>query len=230
MSEQTQTRMKYVRVTLDADGREDEIHPMFDLVLNAPYIERATAMHWSYSGEELGIMHYIEGDATAFRKDIAEIPEVLEYDLTLADEGAFYVYILDSMNDPLRTLFDIVDKSPVVILPPVEYAPDGMVSYAAFGPAREIQKAIDQFPDPIDATITEVGSMQAIPELTDSILSDRQQDAVTAALALGYYDIPREASYEEIAEEIGCAPSTAAEHIQKAESKILRSVFDAANS
>ena len=101
-------------MSLDAGGREAEIHPMYDLVVDASYIERTTAMHWNFSGDELGIMHYIEGDVEAFRADVESIQEVLDYELTLASEDAFYAYIRDATNEPLRELFGAVTRSPVV--------------------------------------------------------------------------------------------------------------------
>ena len=90
-------------MSLDAGGREAEIHPMYDLVVDASYIERTTAMHWNFSGDELGIMHYIEGDVEAFRADVESIQEVLDYELTLASEDAFYAYIRDATNEPTAT-------------------------------------------------------------------------------------------------------------------------------
>ncbi|WP_394296308.1 helix-turn-helix domain-containing protein [Natrinema versiforme] len=56
-------------------------------------------------------------------------------------------------------------------------------------------------------------------------LTERQRDTVKTALELGYYDIPKRATQEDIAAELNCAPSTAAEHLQKAESQILRAQF-----
>ncbi|MFC6975764.1 helix-turn-helix domain-containing protein [Halomicroarcula sp. GCM10025709] len=57
-------------------------------------------------------------------------------------------------------------------------------------------------------------------------LSDRQREAVEAALSLGYYDIPRTATHEAVADALDCAPSTAAEHLRKAESRVLHALFD----
>lgn len=217
--------MKHVRLTLDADGREAEIHPVYDVLANAPYIDRATATHWNFSGDELGIMHYVEGDAGAFRADIEAIPEVLDYELTPTGENAFYVYIRDATNEPLRELFGAVTRSPAVVIPPIEYAEDGTVSYSVFGPSAEIQAAIESIPVPIEVGIREVGSMRASPGMDETLLSDRQREAIDAAVSLGHYEIPREASYEDIAAAIGCAPSTAAEHLRKAEAKLLRSIL-----
>ncbi|WP_247002627.1 helix-turn-helix domain-containing protein [Halosolutus gelatinilyticus] len=215
--------MKHVRLTLDAGGREDEIHPMYDLLVNAPYVDRATAMHWNFTGEELGIMHYVEGDRKAFRGRIEAIEPVRSYELVPAGDAAFYAYIRDATTEPLRDVFELADRAPALVIPPVEYA-DGTVSYSIVGPPAEIQTAIDGLPEPIAVTVTEIGGIEAAPGVADSLLSERQRDAIEAALALGYYELPRSASHKQVANAIGCAPSTAAEHIRKAESKLLRSI------
>ncbi len=217
--------MKYVRLTLDANGREAEIHPMYDLLVNASYIDRATAMHWNYSGTELGIMHYIDGDPEAFSRDIDEIPEVIDYELTIGSERSFYAYVRDATNESLRAVFDQFDRGSVVSLPPIEYRADGTLAYSIVGPADAVSRAIEGIPEPIAVTVEEVGGLAAAPGVLEATLSDRQQEAIEAAVELGYYEIPREAGHEDVARAIGCAPSTAAEHLQKAESKLLRSVL-----
>ncbi|NEU57192.1 helix-turn-helix domain-containing protein [Halorussus sp. MSC15.2] len=55
--------------------------------------------------------------------------------------------------------------------------------------------------------------------------TERQQEAVETAVAVGYYDVPRTATHEDVAAELACAPSTASEHLRKAESKVLQSRF-----
>jgi predicted DNA binding protein len=59
----------------------------------------------------------------------------------------------------------------------------------------------------------------------DARLSERQREALAAGLELGYYETPREASQEDVADSLGCAPSTAAEHLQKAEATLARSAL-----
>ena len=217
--------MKHVRLTLDAGGREADIHPMYDVLANASYLTRATAMHWNFTGDELGIMHYVEGDAERFRADVESIPEVLEYELTPVDEGAFYVYIRDATNEPLRELLDTVTRGPVVVVPPLEYAVDGTVSFSVFGPSEEIQATVEHVSEVVPVEVRKVSGMSAVPGLSGTLLSERQREAVTAARSLGYYEVPRESTHEDVAEAIDCAPSTAAEHLRKAEAKVLGSIL-----
>ncbi|MEF8906631.1 MAG: helix-turn-helix domain-containing protein [Haloarculaceae archaeon] len=41
---------------------------------------------------------------------------------------------------------------------------------------------------------------------------------------MGYYDQPRATTHEEVAPQLGCAPNTASEHLQKAEAKLVNAV------
>ncbi|MFC6616215.1 helix-turn-helix domain-containing protein [Halopenitus salinus] len=52
-------------------------------------------------------------------------------------------------------------------------------------------------------------------------LTNRQQEVLDVAYELGYYDVPRTSSTEEIAAELGVDDSTVAEHLQRAEHNLL---------
>lgn len=217
--------MKHVRVTLDANGNEGEIHPMYDLMANAPYIETATLIDWNFSGDEFAVLQYTEGDIDRFHAALAEVPIVIDYELTRISERACYAYIRDETTEPQQELFGLIEGSSITVVSPVEYSQSGAASFSVFGPPAEIQTALDQMPDPIEVTVEQIGSMATTPGLLETELSDRQREAVEAALDTGYYEIPREASQSEVAERIGCAPSTAAEHLQKAETKLLKAIL-----
>jgi len=217
--------VQHVRVAITANGREGDIHPMYDLWANAPYIERSRALQWNFTGDALGILHYAEGDAAAFEAAVAEVPQVSGYELEPAGEDAFYVYIRDATTDPLRDLFGPITTGGVVVVPPIVYHPDGTVELSVFGPDEEVQAGVAEIPDPVEVTIRQVGGLTGTEVATESQVTDRQREAVEAALGLGYYDVPRTASHEDVADALDCAPSTAAEHLRKAESTVLRSVF-----
>ena len=218
--------MKHVGVRITAHGREAEIHPMYDLWANAPFVERATALQWNFTGDALGILHYAAGDADAFEAAVEEIPEVLGYDVVRAGEGAFYAYVRDATTDALGDLFGPITRGGLVVVPPIRYHEDGTVTLSLFGPDEEIQAAVGSVPDPVDATVEEVGGLAATAATVEARLSERQREAVAAAVDLGYYEVPREASHGDVAAAIDCAPSTAAEHLRKAESKLVTSVFE----
>ncbi|UTF53317.1 helix-turn-helix domain-containing protein [Natronosalvus rutilus] len=187
--------MKHVRVRITAHGREGEIHPMYDLWANAPFVDRAVALQWNFTGDALGILHYAVGDADAFEAAVADVPEVLDYDLVRDGVDAFYVYVRDDTTDALGELFDPVTQGGLVVIPPIRYREDGSVAFSIFGPDAEIQAAIEAVPDPIDVTVGGIGGLRATAPAVETRLSERQREAIRTAIELGYYEVPREADH-----------------------------------
>mgnify|MGYP000135609996 CR=1 FL=1 len=217
--------MKHVRARITADGREGDIHPMYDLWTNADFVERSDALQWNFTGDALGMLHYAIGDAEAFEVAVEDIPQVIGYELLPVGEDAFYVYVRDATTDALGELFGPITEGGLIVVPPIRYHEDGTVTFSLFGPDAEIQAAVEAVPDVVDVTIEAVGSLQATAQTGAAALSTRQREAITTAVEIGYYEIPRQASHEDVAEAIDCAPSTAAEHLQKAESTLISTIF-----
>lgn len=74
----------------------------------------------------------------------------------------------------------------------------------------------------------ELSEMTMEPQLDASQfladLTPRQRDALATAIGLGYYGTDRETTVEEIAAEMGIAPTTAWEHLARAESKVMTEI------
>ncbi|RYJ14025.1 helix-turn-helix domain-containing protein [Halogeometricum borinquense] len=217
--------MKHARVRLTAHGRERDIHPMYGVMTEASFVERATALQWNYTGDALGILHYVVGDADALETAMEDIPEVTGYDVARVDARSFYVYVRDATTGPLRELFAPVTSGGILVVPPVKYEPDGTVVFSMFGPDDELQEALTSVPSPIDVTIEAVGGLADTTAAVEGRLTHRQREVVKTAVSRGYYDIPRTVSQAEIAAELDCAPSTVAEHLRKAESRMMRTQF-----
>ena len=56
-------------------------------------------------------------------------------------------------------------------------------------------------------------------------LTDRQREVIQTAFDMGYYEVPREASTDEVADELGLDPSTVTEHLQRAERNVFSRVL-----
>ncbi|MCJ0619826.1 helix-turn-helix domain-containing protein, partial [Haloarcula hispanica] len=74
--------------------------------------------------------------------------------------------------------------------------------------------------------VREVGEYDSRRLDTGAALTDRQFEAVAAAVDCGYYADPREGSVDDVADELGCAPGTAAEHLRKAEAHVMADVLE----
>ena len=56
-------------------------------------------------------------------------------------------------------------------------------------------------------------------------LTDRQREIVATARSMGYYEVPRQVSVDDIAAEFDLDPSTVAEHLQRAERNLIDGLF-----
>ncbi|EMA06917.1 helix-turn-helix domain-containing protein [Haloferax denitrificans] len=74
--------------------------------------------------------------------------------------------------------------------------------------------------------ITQSFSSYVVPSVTEwqsllSSLPPRQRELLDTALEEGYYDMPREITLKELADEVGVAKTTASQHLRKAERQIV---------
>lgn len=58
------------------------------------------------------------------------------------------------------------------------------------------------------------------------VLTNRQREVLTHAINRGFYNLTREVTLKELAEEMGMARSTYDEHIRKSESEIMKNLLD----
>lgn len=119
-------------------------------------------------------------------------------------------------------VFEAFTRTGLVFELPVVYR-EGSVQATLLGESSALQSVIDAFPDAVTVDVEEVGEFAGTTPR--DALSDRQREAVEAGLELGYYDVPRRATHRDVAERLGCAPSTASEHLQKAEAKLVRAAM-----
>ena len=73
--------------------------------------------------------------------------------------------------------------------------------------------------------VVEVSRFQSVSDSDLSRLTTKQRQALLAAYSLGYYDVPRRISSEQLAKRLKLGTSTYAEHLRKAERGLLSSVL-----
>lgn len=98
---------------------------------------------------------------------------------------------------------------------------DGIENWHIIAPSREeLQAVIESIEKHADISYIrnteESDFARYVPGMTE-----RQAATLAAALEMGYYDSPRTASIRDVATKLGISPSTAVEHLRKAEKKVL---------
>lgn len=71
----------------------------------------------------------------------------------------------------------------------------------------------------------QVTEITEAPATGATMLTDRQREILKLALDLGYYEVPRQTTLEELADELGIGVAAVSEGLRRAEERIVRSHF-----
>jgi len=216
--------MRYLRIT----GTPDlALAPeAFRVIADSEHVHEARLEAFNIGGEEVTLLYRIDGDLAATRESLAEAPEVTAVsDSWVGPESGYLLVRFDPSQTVLgEHLFELLASSALVVLRPVVYR-EGTVRAQFVGEDAEIQTVMDHFPSSVDVEVHAITGTIPQPETAAEQLSERQREALRVALAVGYYDSPRRATHEDVADRLDCAPSTASEHLQKAEATLVRSTI-----
>ena len=162
------------------------------------------------------------GDADRLASIVDETPEIISCTVTGGETWLAYMHY---EPDEIETaLYERIDTEAISIDWPTRDTADG-VELTLFGEDAALQQLIADFPDEMNLTLKRAGEYQPTMDDPAALLTDRQQEIVRAALAAGYYDIPRGTTQRDLATELGLSQRTIGEHLQRAEANIIQSVI-----
>jgi len=98
-------------------------------------------------------------------------------------------------------------------------------SISLVGSQSDIQRSIAGMTDAGMTVTLERLTEYDGPRTTADTLTERQREVVRTAYSMGYYEVPRSSSTEDVAERVGLDPSTVAEHLQRAEQNLLGEIL-----
>jgi len=146
---------------------------------------------------------------------LAKLPEIRRYSILSRGPDRAEVVTWAEQSSILEHLL----KTNCVFIGPT-IVRDGVEDWQIMAPSRkELQKAIANLEG--HAEIAYIRSSGAVH--SNEGLTERQASALATAIETGYFDSPRKASIEDIANRMGISASTAVEHLRKAEKKVLES-------
>jgi predicted DNA binding protein len=175
----------------------------FELLSGVPEGDRAL---------ELGQVH--APDPGAAVDGVRSHPDVVAYDLLFRNERRALAHyeVVDQRLYDLAREFSVPPEFPVSVV-------DGRMEFS-------VRATRDGF-EGIKATLAgsdrdhEIVSVlhDARPE---ELLTDRQRECLGLALRRGYYEIPRECTLADLADDLGVDPSTVSGVLRRAERRVLR--------
>jgi hypothetical protein len=197
---------------------------MHAFVCASPHVDREVLLEGKSTGEKRTLVFYVEGDREAYVDQLAARPDVERFDVATGDDDGFYVYARVAHRVQDEVLLDAFDRDTVVVVPPIEFRADRTMRLTAIGPPDDLQGVLDDMPDGVDVDVQRVGTYGG---RRGGGVTDRQREALAAAWAVGYYDVPRDAGIDAVADELDCAVSTASDLLRRAESTLVGEVLEA---
>lgn len=217
--------MKSLHCTLRFE--ESAMHPVHRRLAADDALVRDELLHGHRSGDGADtLLFYVEGDRDAYVDALESTDRVVDYDVTPLDEASCYAYVRERSAEFDVRLQEAFQRPGLLVVPPVEFRSDGTARLTVVGESAALQSALEDVPAEASVDVERIGEYDGAPPGTGADLTDRQREAAAAALDVGYYDVPRSGSLDDVAEELDCAPGTASEHLRKAERAALSAALD----
>jgi predicted DNA binding protein len=212
--------MKYARLTIEAPP--EAASAVHQAALTVPELGDAYLLFGGIEDREPTQFYAVEGARDPLVDALDAHDAVSYYDVAGADDDYVYVYTQEVATEANRRLRATFTRDSLVTTLPVVYRADGTASFTVVGAPDDLQSAIGDAREVVDFEVERLGDYDPREAGYGSTLTDRQREVVAAAVSLGYYDVPRTASQDDVAAALDCASSTVAEHLRKAEAALAR--------
>jgi predicted DNA binding protein len=167
------------------------------------------------------------GDMVRLEQLLGAEDSVHDFEVTRKTELAYIEY---NQSPSMTQLFAILAAYSLILVPPVEYTDDygeRGVRLTVVGTESAITRITADLPSEIDLYPERVGEYSPECGRLEGLLTDRQREVFETAVQLGYYEVPREATHEEIAAAVDRAPATVSEQLQRIEANLLPRYLEA---
>ena len=214
-------RMRYVTVVAYPD--EEGINQLDRRVNELGLKYRATHRMELLADDTVALFAEGRGDVEGLRRILSESPEVVEFSIS-GDDAGFFSYTRYEADDLTRVLMEDRRESSYLIDMPVEYTDEGGLRATYIGTEAAFADGLSEQPEGVRVEVERTGPYTPGPRHVVSRLTRRQREVLEAAVDLGYYREPREATHDEIAMATGLSETTVGEHLRKIEATVFSSL------
>ena len=197
------------------------VHPVDDALATVSGVARETLSYAGARPDGTGVLFYrLRGEPPALEDALDSRSDVLLYDTVGADGESFCLYLQVRIAESTTMLDECVLDHGLVIDPPVVFTGQEGIRLTVVGTPGMVREAMEHLPEGVGCSVERLGSTDD-DRLLLSALTDRQREVIETAFGMGYYEIPRRTTHEDIASALDLSGSTVDEHLRKAEARLM---------
>lgn len=214
--------MKYL--TLSLGPTQFVFHPVDRWLATQDDITRDALLHLNARFNETYVVLYrLTGERSVIEETLGD-HAVLDYQIMPIKDDSVYAFIQLDVSRTAGQIVELAHEHALIIDTPITFDGDDMC-VTLIGTDTGLRNVLQSIPDVIDVSVRDAGEYDPDTDDLLSPLTDRQLEVIETAVEHGYYDVPSRATQQDIADELGCAPSTVDEHLRKAESSVVPHLF-----
>jgi hypothetical protein len=189
--------------------------------------------------KSLELQHFLRQDKTEFaaiwkvefKDSSAKVKDLLANGflvearvLEKEKNGAYTVFMRG--GPILSTVLESVGVVEGYLFPPLEIR-DGKIKISFIGSERQVGAFLEKISKKgIRYKVILLTHADFSPNSPLNQLTEKQREILVAAHKLGYYDIPRKITSQQLAKKLGIGDSTLVEHLRKAEQRLINHLLD----
>jgi HTH DNA binding domain len=220
--------MRYATIVLTW-GPDVSVHPVDDLLRGTDDVTVETIQYVGpvYEGRYVEFAE-LQGDLDVARALLTDSPETVEFDI-VGEEGRGVLYLHCRTSGLVDDLLTILREQQIVLDWPMRYIDNGGergLQLTVLGTSEAIRRAAGDVPAGITLRLERMGEYEPDTGNLSSILTERQEALFDLAVREGYYEVPRETTHRELADELGLTTGTVSERLQRIEAKLVGAYVD----
>lgn len=217
----TVVRMRYATVVISSD--DGGLQPTDAALTVEPTVTRDSIHQINLLSDGTCVSLYsVRGNLERAAAILDSKSDVISHDVSGDREGIAYIHF--HPTETVHRLLSIVQDNEIVLKTPIDCIEDGGVRVTLVGDDEIIQRVVGSVPDSLQLGLEGIGDYHPDSEQLFSVLTERQQEILEAAVEMGYYEEPRRATHEDVAAAVGVSAGTVGEHLRKVEGKVLASL------
>lgn len=216
--------MRYVKIVLipEAGG----LHPAEERLRGETAVSEEAILQLNLLDDGTAVsLATHRGESERLREILETSADVLDFEVLDTADG-IQTYIHFDPNETTEALLRLTREHEFVIDTPIRWDPDedGAIQVGLIGDDDTVQQAIDDVPEGVRLELEQLSEYDPESQELSAMLTDRQREILDTAVEVGYYEVPRRATHEDIAAALDLSTTTVGEHLRKIEARLLSEI------